>query len=338
MDEQIKLNLNDFGFYLGTDIDQFELRRHRKLVQKAAIRDVREIRISEGCYTSSTALMRAIRNNAKIIFQTINGCPVAILTSVDFTGGETRIKQYEALKNEKGLIIANALIASKLKSCNQVLSLLRERQLELKPPNITDLQRQRMRFLGFESGASKGYFSGLRKHFPKWMKFKDRRKNAYDVGNNTLSFGYFWLEGEVLMHVLNCGLDPALGVIHTPDTDRKHSLVYDLVEPYRSLIDIVTVRYFNNGFDKNCVKTEWINGEPRKLLAYPESNRYLKVLDAVFESTVEAQRITKFGSKSKIRTIISEDIQRLGLFLRGKHETWSPTQILDYIEPSTLLN
>ena len=78
-----------------------------------------------------------------------------------------------------------------------------------------------------------------------WMWQGRARKPAYDPVNALLNYGYAFLEREVRLAILGAGLDARIGFLHT-NNGRKDSLVYDLMEPFRSdIIDRFTFRLLN---------------------------------------------------------------------------------------------
>ena len=79
---------------------------------------------------------------------------------------------------------------------------------------------------------------------PEHLGFQGRmtsshQNNASDPVNLTLNYGYGFLEGEVRKAINSVGLEPAVGFLHDfSDYQTKQSLVYDLEEPFRWLVDL----------------------------------------------------------------------------------------------------
>jgi CRISPR-associated endonuclease Cas1 len=76
-----------------------------------------------------------------------------------------------------------------------------------------------------------------------WRTFGARRsplsgtpRNAVTPGNAMLSYLYGVLASEITIALHATGLDPALGIMHA-DRDDRASLVYDLIEPARPIVD-----------------------------------------------------------------------------------------------------
>ena len=98
---------------------------------------------------------------------------------------------------------------------------------------------------GIESKATQKYWGRIRKNIPEWYGFNFRTSktrgfthpnNAQDYFNCLLNYGYAILQAEVLRCCNLIGLDPYYGFYHI-HCRGKISLVYDLMERYRVLID-----------------------------------------------------------------------------------------------------
>lgn len=90
--------------------------------------------------------------------------------------------------------------------------------------------------MGMEGAAARAYFQALGGLVPEPMRFDGRsRRPPMDVVNAALSFGYTLLLGEATAALAAAGLDPAIGLLHTP-ADRRPSLALDLIEEFRPLV------------------------------------------------------------------------------------------------------
>jgi len=90
--------------------------------------------------------------------------------------------------------------------------------------------------LGVEGMAARAYWSGFRALLPTETGFLARRKRPPgDVVNAALGYGYAILTGEAATALVIAGLDPALGILHTPGR-AKPALALDLLEEFRPII------------------------------------------------------------------------------------------------------
>jgi CRISPR-associated protein Cas1 len=104
-----------------------------------------------------------------------------------------------------------------------------------------------------EGRVAKRYWEALTKVLPEHLDFQGRmtashQNNASDPVNLALNYGYGFLEGEVRKAINSVGLEPSVGFLHcSSDYQTKQSLVYDLQEPFRWLIDITVIDAFESG-------------------------------------------------------------------------------------------
>lgn len=102
---------------------------------------------------------------------------------------------------------------------------------------------------GVEGSAARLWFEALG-HMLRapWLTFSGRnRRPPRDPGNAVLSYSYAVLSHQILACTEAVGLDPYIGYLHVP-TDRRPSLVMDLLEPFRpALGDRLMLRLLNLG-------------------------------------------------------------------------------------------
>ena len=160
-----------------------------------------------------------------------------------------RQKQYAADKND--LTIPKVLVSNKIS--NQIRLLIKTRR---KTPaieqgkaqcrsslqqieNITDYNA----LMGLEGRAAKAFFSAYFED-SDWQVRRPRTK--CDPVNATLDIGYTILFNYIEAFVRLFGFDPYVGVYHRLWFKRK-SLVCDLMEPFRCIIERQVRKAFNTG-------------------------------------------------------------------------------------------
>lgn len=158
-----------------------------------------------------------------------------------------RKRQFEFKQDD--LSIAKSIVYNKV--LNQKASLLKTRKKDGATtkaiaqceaalntlPNINDYNQ----LMGLEGTIAKSYFAAYFQN-QNWQGRHPRIKG--DVMNVTLDIGY-----TILFNFLECfirmfGFDLYVGVYHRPWFKRK-SLVCDLIEPFRCIIDHATLLAFN---------------------------------------------------------------------------------------------
>ena len=269
-----------------------------------------------------------------VLLMTQRGRPVAMLKALDDDSHvKTRIMQYEALKNNKGLEIAKNIILGKINGQNQVLKKYGLKQLDFsiieKILNLDfeDLDKFRRRLLPIEGHASDIYFRNIFNLFPESLRPDNRRGfKAYDGLNNLFNLGYEMLSWKVHKAVINAKLEPYLGFLHSIHYEMP-SLVCDLMEIYRFLIDDFLIQNFCELDKKDFVmkyETTFRNRiGKREYLNDTDSKGLMRGLNELFEVKVDIPRI-RHGKKQSIETLISEEAFLLAKFLRNEKREWSP--------------
>ena len=84
--------------------------------------EIGEVVLNSGNLVSTGALTALAALGVDVVIATRNGRPVAMLKNLDDDAYvKTRICQYEALKNNKGVYVAKQIILAKILGQNQVL-------------------------------------------------------------------------------------------------------------------------------------------------------------------------------------------------------------------------
>jgi CRISPR-associated protein Cas1 len=178
-------------------------------------------------------------------------------------GVQRRVRQYEALHDPTlRLALARRLVTAKVR--DQLRHLLRvARQEHRRAPAIDqaigDIRQQLARIpastdgdslRGLEGAAAAAYWSAfpellLPEVEPAWRPRGRRKRPPGDACNALLSFLYALLYRDVVASILAVGLEPALGIHHTP-RGQGYPLAEDLMELFRvPLVDLPVVASLN---------------------------------------------------------------------------------------------
>lgn len=200
----------------------------------------------------------------------------------DFIGGKMEgnvlLRKYQYAYNDTA--IAKQILLNKLENQQLLLSYQRNKnedvknaikQIEEYKHNLQEYCNDIQSMLGFEGSAARLYFKN---HFNniEWHGRKPRIKN--DFVNSTLDIGYTILFNfiEAILNVY--GFDVYCGFLHKQFYLRK-SLVCDIIEPFRPLIDREVKKSINLGqFKENDFKI--INR--RYILKWEQNAKYVSVL------------------------------------------------------------
>lgn len=120
-----------------------------------------------------------------------------------------------------------------VKAINAIDGLLL-RIVDKKDKSIAEYKKQ---ILFNEAFAASQYWQIIGLTLPVPFCFSNRiKKNPPDAFNASINYLYGMLRNQVETAVLSIGLDPALGILHR-DGYKMPSLVFDMMEPFRPIID-----------------------------------------------------------------------------------------------------
>jgi CRISPR-associated protein Cas1 len=333
----LRLVVDDCGSYIGMEKGCFVIKGKNGDVNRIPLfeNEIGEIIVSSGNYVSTSVLASCGFWDIPVVVVTRNHKPVAVLRGLDDDAHvKTRIAQYEALKNGKGLTVAKQIVYSKIESQNVVLRKYGLEQHDLmtvkakieniESANINDVRK---RLIPIEGKASEFYFKQIFQLLPKRLRIEKRKGwKAFDGVNNTFNLAYTFLKYRVYSAILKAHLEPYLGFVHGEQFG-KPSLVCDFMELYRYLIDNFIIEFSQTLKSKDFIlKTEWYSTNrlaKRQVLNHEKAKELMQSLNRLFETKVEIPRI-RHGNKQTVETLINEEAYLLAKYLRGERNTWIP--------------
>lgn len=334
--KDLKLELKGYGSYLGRGEGCFEVRDKQGNTERYSHfeKEIGECVLKSGNYISIDALIDLALWNIDTYVMTQKNRVVAVLKNLeDDSHVKTRIAQYQALENGKGISIAKQIVKSKIEGQKSVLT---KYGLEIPKLDIDrtiesvssdSLESARRRLTGIEGKFSELYFSQIFKLFPEKLQPKKRVTfKAYDGINNVFNFGYYVLKCKVHKALLKAKLEPYLGFLHSIQFG-KPSLVCDFQELYRYLIDNFLIercqKLHKNDFVLVTDSIMRLKIGKRIHLCEYETNELTEALNLFFDRMVEVPRI-KVGKRQKIETLINEESLLFARYLRDERKIWVP--------------
>jgi len=138
------------------------------------------------------------------------------------------------------------------------------------------------------------------------------QNNASDPFNAALNYGYGFLEAECRMAVNAVGFKPSVGYLHdSSDYQTKESLVYDLQEPFRWLVDLTVIQAFESGALK--LHDFYFTGDDYRYRFQAEAKeRFIDLIRERFNVGVPYK-----GQVLRWDTVIERKTAELGRFLTG---------------------
>jgi CRISP-associated protein Cas1 len=177
----------------------------------------------------------------------------------------------------------------------------------------------------YEGSIATFYWDCLAKIFNKLypsFNFKSRKNKSYswnmnasDEVNALLNYGYAILESEVRKGINSVGLDPTIGFLHELD-ESKESLVYDLQELFRWLIDLSVIQLLE---EKKLKKSDFIVTE----------NYHIRLKEQTAKALIEKIKLnmnTKVefkGRNATYQTVLFGSVQTQAHFVAGKSKSLS---------------
>ena len=340
-----KIFMDEAGSFLGRGEGCLIVRDRKRNVVKYPLfeNEVGEVQIRIGNSVSSAALATCAFWGIPVLISTQRGNPVAVLKSLeDDSHVETRIGQYEAVKNGKGIEIAKTIVLSRIEGQDRILrkyglrphDMLKAKEAIGRIDSICSGQIEsdklavvRKRVLPIEGLHTERYFRQIFQLLPKAILADKRRTyKAYDGINNTFNLAYTMLKWKVHKAVMAAKLEPFLGFVHSEQFG-KPSLVCDLMELYRYLVDDFIIQY-SKGLRKKdfALKTEDFSSKrkgERQYLSKPLAKEMMKSLNSFFESKVDIPRV-RHGNRQEIETLLNEEAMLLARYLRDEKADWSP--------------
>lgn len=244
-------------------------------------------------YLSTEALSLLSENNRNVILLDIHGKPVTYLNPVreSFVATKYRIGQYDTFRDEsKRKYLARQIIKAKIESQINLLESCGNSESSegiKKIKNYRNMIEENTSLA--ESASSRIYFVEYSKLIPKRFEFNPRnslqirKDQASDVINGLLNYGYAVLAGEISKFVNGIGLDAYYGFLHKSHSSFQ-SLVYDIIEPFRWLVDYTVYKIANNVntkqriYLKDYARTK--NGTI--VMDYSLIRRFLEMLERTF--------------------------------------------------------
>ena len=205
-----------------------------------------------------------MKNNIDIVILEYDGTPVGrFWHSRPGSTSKIRKAQLEASLNKDGLDWVKTWLGSKLENQVSFLQRLKKnrnnRAEEIQEAidnikglkqKIKDANAERVSDVdgtlrGLEGTAGRMYFQMLSSLLAAPYQFSGRSfRPAKDPFNAFLNYAYGILYSRVEKALTIAGLDPFVGFMHRDDYNMK-SLVFDFIEPYRSIADEVVFRIFS---------------------------------------------------------------------------------------------
>lgn len=290
-------------------------------------------------YISLQALHWLSRNKVPVFVLNYDGTMISSILPPVPIKADLRAAQIEANANPKmKYAVARALIEAKIARSIQLLEWLAERYDISRDVQLVKREALKLRHArtvgairSVEGRVALRHWTAYGKVLPESLDFQGRmtsshQNNATDPVNAALNYGYGFLEGECRRAINAVGLEASVGFLHDfSDYQTKQSLVYDLEEPFRWIIDLTVMQAFESG--KLDVPHFYFTGDDYRYRFEPQAkSQFIGLLREEFNS-----RVTYNNRAVKWDTVIEHKVMELSRFLAGK------SRAVGFCEPCPVL-
>jgi len=327
----MQLFLKSYGTYLHKVGELFEMKIDEKK-QRISPKRISSIIIANAAQITTDAIQLAMEYNIDIVFIDQHGDPYGRIWYPKL-GSTTfiRRKLLEIYNSDEGLEAVKIWIGRKIQNQISFLKQLvkkREQSHGSLHKIINDMITQknklskisgkiedkRFNLLGTEGNVSRLYFEAITKLLPRKYKFLGRSyRPAQDQFNAILNYGYGILYSKVEKALIIAGLDPYIGILHT-DNYNKKSLVFDMIEPFRIIVE----RPIFYMFSRRKMKDAYFKVEQQGFQLNDEGKHY--VVPIILE---EFDKIVRYRNRNlKQIDTIQADAHAFANFLIGKRKDY----------------
>ena len=250
---QIVLDTRGMQMSVRNNCFLFETEADSRIVHPSRIGS---ILITAPCRISSPALILAAQSQIPVIVCDYAGRPQVRTWSPHFINtSKLRRDQYRFATTQQSATWAEMITGLKIEGQKENLRYVANRKPVLlaetekaiysigqihdstQQKTSSSISERKKQILFMEAYAASQYWQLFGKVLPAPFTFSNRiKKQAPDGFNNCINYLYGMLRNQVETAVLSFGLDPAVGIMHR-DGYKMPSLVFDLMEPFRPIID-----------------------------------------------------------------------------------------------------
>lgn len=250
------LRVPTFGAFVTKSQALVVVRRKKQVIFECPFDDVSCLTVeADGIALSTTVIDECARRRIPVALCRLSGKPVARIVSARSPLDPALVhKQFTARSGRTGTRLIQAILTAKLSNQRALLlyhskykrrdAVLRKRLIDAAEAiaqytrqidgfSEIPMRKARRHLFVTEAKAAAHYWQAFAGFVPPELEFRRRtHREAGDVVNKALNYGYALLLNRVWVAVHRSGLEPSLGLLHT-GRRRSAGLVFDLMEPFR---------------------------------------------------------------------------------------------------------
>lgn len=318
--------IDEYGTFLGKSSARLTISQNGQLQKEVALSRIKSINILKGGISLSSDLIEACSlRGIKIFFLDFkNVAHTSLSSTASHAVANVRKSQFLTIETDYSKEIARALILGKLKNQRATLqyfykyhktkdiSTIKLENAIIKIKDVIDsLKTIELNnrpdwlsiIMGKEGSVASIYFDAIGSELLNDLDFSNRRgRGADDIVNSALNYGYAILTSFVWQSIINAGLEPFAGVLHT-NRPGKPSLVLDIMEEYRAWV-----------VDRNIIKLK-SHLKNKTLL---DTTIKKKIIEEI-NSTINKKYLYN-GKNLSLQGIMQRQVYRLtGSFMQQNH-------------------
>ncbi len=261
------ITIAEYGQFLGITGNRLVIKQNGSVVQEYSLNRLKTIQIAKnGVSFSSDLILQCAVRGIKVFILDFRGQAVACISGVQqHAVVNTRKHQFNFISSRDVAQLCSKFVYGKCRNQRATLlyfgkyqnqlnsnqgEIIRHAAEQIKILSYTVKRREweeisdwRNQLLGYEGQAAHCYWQALilANLLPDSFQGREKR-NANDVVNQSLNYGYAILTSYVWHCLINAGLEVYAGCLHT-ERAGKPSLVLDLMEEYRAwTVDRVVIK------------------------------------------------------------------------------------------------
>lgn len=316
----MKIIIDEFGKSIHKKDNHIQIKQDNEIILDELAENITNITIMGKGSITFDALNLISKNNIPCISVNHTGQINYIITNPESYKYAQLLKdQIHHSESEDSIKISKEIIKSKIQNQKYTLKTLNKNH---KKEEITQIEQQldqnikkieqtktKNEIMGIEGLSSQKYWQAIKTIIPEQYNFTKRTKRpAKDLLNAMLNYGYAILASQITIKILQTGLNPSIGLLHTTQNYRT-SLTYDIIEQFRQqLVDKPVLSIINNKQIKpEDYTNQTINYEKRKI-----------IIEKILEK-IESQ-ITYQNKKTTYEEIIEQQTKQLKKSIQEKQE------------------
>jgi CRISPR-associated protein Cas1 len=286
---------------------------------------------SRGVSLSSDIIEETSKRGIFLTFSNYNGKPYAMMYSPNLDSMiQTKRKQILSYETKKAVEFSKTIVKTKLKNQSNLLKysiknkkenekeeiyksikLIEEKINEVEKIQSEKINEVRNILLGIEGVCGKTYWNSFKKLLKDENIFNGREKRGTENPiNSLLNYAYGMLYSVIWISIINAGMDPFSGFLHTDENGRP-SLVLDIIENFRApVVDRTVISFVNLGTE--------IQMENGLLSLTTRRNFANKIIERL---ETEEYYLNK---KYQLKSIIQIETRKIASYFRDEIDLYQP--------------